>query len=175
MKDNAAWVWLLVCGLPLAAFGQVRVNGNPNNQGQFFINGQQGLFLQYDNSAAVRPELMPDPRSDVVEFVDGSILHGQMERMDLEHGLTWVNPEAKSPINFRSAHLDFIRFAHARSLNLAPTCHLWFANGDDLYGSVTSLDNEHLGFHTWFGGAMDIPRAAGTRDYVFVAPLLSHV
>jgi hypothetical protein len=155
MKDNAAWACLLCCWLPLAAAGQPALN----NAGQFFLNGQQGLIARYGNPAA-RPELMPEPRSDVVEFVDGSALHGQMARMDLEHGLTWANPEARNPINFRPAHLDFIRFAHAQSVSLSPTCHLWFGNGDDLYGSITSLDNERMGFRTWFGGSMVIPRAA---------------
>jgi len=115
--------------------------------------------MRYGNPPG-KPEMMPEPRSDVVEFVDGSALHGQMTRMDLEHGLTWVNPEARNPINFRPAHLDFIRFAHAQSVSLSPTCHLWFGNGDDLYGSITSLDNERMGFRTWFGGLMVIPRAA---------------
>jgi hypothetical protein len=153
MKDNAGWVCLLLCCLPLAAFGQL------NQPQQFFLNGQQGLITQFGNPVA-KPEMMPEPRSDVVEFVDGSILHGRMERMDLEHGLTWVNAEARKPINFRPAHLDFIRFAHAQSVSLSPTCHLWFGNGDDLYGFITSLDNERMGFTTWFGGSMVIPRAA---------------
>jgi hypothetical protein len=153
MKDNTAWACVLLCWLPLAASGQL------NQPQQFFLNGQQNLIMQYRNPAA-RPEVMPEPRSDVVEFVDGSALHGQMTSMDLEHGLTWVNPEARNPINFRPAHLDFIRFAHAQSVSLSPTCHLWFGNGDDLYGSITSLDNERMGFRTWFGGSMVIPRAA---------------
>jgi len=148
MKDNAAWACLLLCWLPLAAAGQV-----------VFGNGAQGLITRYGNPAA-KPEVMPEPRSDVVEFVDGSALHGQMTRMDVEHGLTWVNPEARNPINFRPAHLDFIRFAHAQSVSLSPTCHLWFGNGDDLYGSIASMDNEHVDFRTWFGGPMVIPRAA---------------
>jgi hypothetical protein len=103
---------------------------------------------------------IPEPPGDVVEFVDGSMLHGQLLQMDVDHGLAWKNPHAKNPINFQPGHIDLIRFAHADTVSLAPTCHLQFANGDDLFGSVTSLDSERLGLSTWFGGAMTIPRSA---------------
>jgi hypothetical protein len=158
MKDNAAWACLLLCWLPLGAGGQAVVN----NGGQFFLNAQPGLqgMIRRNGIQNGKPELMPEASSDVLEFVDGSDLHGQMTRMDPEHGLTWVNPEARNPINFRPAHLDFVRFAHAQSVSLSPTCHLWFANGDDLYGSIATLDNEHVDFRTWFGGSMVIPREA---------------
>ncbi|HZM05651.1 MAG TPA: hypothetical protein VFC44_21835 [Candidatus Saccharimonadales bacterium] len=100
------------------------------------------------------------PAEDLLKFVDGSALHGELQRMDVNQGVRWENPDAKNPIDFAPAHIDSIQFAHADSLSLAPTCHLRFANGDDLFGSVNSLDQEHLGFSTWFGGAMTIPRAA---------------
>jgi hypothetical protein len=45
-------------------------------------------------------------------------------------------------------------------LALAPSCHIRFANGDDLFGSVVSLDGGTLEFNTWFGGTLKIPRAA---------------
>jgi hypothetical protein len=149
MKDNTAWACLLLCWLPLGAAGQI--------QFQQLQRGQ--TFLQFGNQSGT-PEVMPEPTNDVLEFMDGSALHGQLAGMDLEHGVTWVQPEAGNPIHFRPAHLDFIRLAHAQSVSMTPTCHLWFANGDDLYGSITALDNERLGMSTWFGGAMVIPRAA---------------
>jgi hypothetical protein len=88
--------------------------------------------------------------------------------MNLEHGLTWAEPDARQAIHFRPAHIDFIRFAHARAVSLAPPCHLRFANGDDLFGSIASLDSERLGFRTWFGGAMNISRAA-VRSITFLS------
>jgi hypothetical protein len=152
MKGNSAWACLLLCWLPLGAAGQIQFQ-----QFQQFQPGQ--TLLQFGTQAA-KPERMPESTSDVLAFVDGSALHGQLARMDVEDGLTWAQPEARNPIHFRPAHIDFIRFAHAQSVSMTPTCHLWFANGDDLYGSITSLDNERLGLSTWFGGAMVIPRAA---------------
>jgi hypothetical protein len=41
---------------------------------------------------------MPEPRGDVLEFVDGSALHGNLgHAWTSTHGLTWVNPEARIP------------------------------------------------------------------------------
>jgi hypothetical protein len=97
---------------------------------------------------------------DLLKFVDGSSMHGELQRMDVNHGLQWEDPDAKNPIDLQPTHIDSIHFAHAGALTLAPTCHLHFVNGDDLFGSVTSLDSSHLGFSTWFGGAMTIPRAS---------------
>ena len=157
MKGNIAWAGLGICCFALCAEGQNIPNLGGPIQIRQFQPGQ--ALLQFGNQPG-RPEVLPEQSSDMLAFLDGSALHGQLAGMDLEHGVTWDQPEALSPIHFRPAHLDFIRFAHARSVSLTPTCHLWFANGDDLYGSITSLDNERLGVDTWFGGAMVIPRAA---------------
>ena len=107
-----------------------------------------------------QPQAAAEPPGDLVEFVDGSMLHGQLLQMDTEHGLAWENPNVEKPIHFQPGHIDFIRFAHGDEVNLAPTCHLQFVNGDDVFGSITSLDSERLGLSTWFGGAMTIPRSA---------------
>ncbi len=104
--------------------------------------------------------LVAEPRGDVIEFVDGSMLHGQLRQMDVDNGLAWENPHAVKPIHFQPGHIDFIRFAQADAVNAAPTCHLQFANGDDLFGSIKSLDADGLGLSTWFGGTMTIPRSA---------------
>jgi hypothetical protein len=168
MKDNARRLFILLFCLPLGAVGQqVFQNVQVFPNGQIFQGGvQQGLITRQGSST---PELMPEPSSDVLQFIDGSSLHGQMTAMDAEHGVTWASPEARKPINFRPTHIDAVRFAHAHSVNLSPTCHLWFGNGDDLYGSITSLDNEKVGFSTWFGGAMVIPRVA-LRSITFLSP-----
>jgi hypothetical protein len=102
----------------------------------------------------------PAETGDLLQFVDGSILHGGLKRMDTASGLCWESPAAKNPIDFQPGHIDSIRFARAASVTFSPTAHVRFANGDDLFGSVTSLDDDHLGFSTWFGGALTIPRAS---------------
>jgi hypothetical protein len=142
---------LLLCALPFCA----EAEAEPLQLGAQVV--VQGIARQVPQNA--RPPA-PKPQGDVVEFVDGSMLHGQLLQMDADHGLAWENPNAKNPIHFQPGHVDFIRFAHADTVNLAPTCHLQFANGDDLFGSITSLDSDRLGVSTWFGGTMTIPRSA---------------
>jgi hypothetical protein len=147
--------WPLFLLLPLGADGQIQFR-------------PFGGAIQFGGNPAVRAELMPEARSDVLEFVDGSALHGQLSRMDLAHGLSWATPEAKNTIQFRPEHVNFIRFARARNVPLGPTCHLRFGNGDDLYGSISALDNERLRLETWFGGDMVIPRSA-LRSITFLS------
>ncbi len=124
------------------------------------LNAQQPgplFYFQTTGSKSLPPPAVP---GDLLEFVDGSLLHGGLKRMDPASGLRWENPDAREPIDLQPAHIDSIRFAHASSVSLAPTSRVRFVNGDDLLGSVSSLDDDHLGFSTWFGGALTVPRAS---------------
>jgi len=98
--------------------------------------------------------------SDLLQFLDGAVLHGALKGVDAAHGLRWEHPAATTPFDLMPAHVDFVRFTQAKSLALAPSCHIRFANGDDLFGSVVSLDAGSLEFNTWFGGTMKVPRSA---------------
>jgi hypothetical protein len=116
-------------------------------------------MITQTDPAGNSPALLP-ATGDLLKFVDGSLMHGELKHMDVSAGLRWEDPAAKDPIDLKPDHIDSIRFAHAAPLTLAPTSHLRLANGDDLFGSVTSLDDNHLGFNTWFGGGLTIPRTA---------------
>jgi hypothetical protein len=109
---------------------------------------------------AGQPLATPADASDLLEFLDGSLLHGQLNRADVSSGLTWISPAATKPIDFQPDHIDSIHFAHSTSVSMTPTAEVRFVNGDDLLGAVTSLDDSHLVFNTWFGGAMTIARAS---------------
>jgi hypothetical protein len=143
MRDNAALAALLAGVAFCSAQAQDDAGFSPAN-----------TFPPAHTSPA------PDSSGSVLEFVDGSMLHGQLQGMDLEHGLSWLYPEARAAIHFQPAHIDFIRFTHAEKVSLLPTCHLRFVNGDDLFGSISNLEGGQLSFRTWFGGTMAIPRAA---------------
>jgi hypothetical protein len=120
-----------------------------------------GLFIiRGGMQSAGQPLTTPAEPGDLLQFVDGSFMHGGLKRMDAASGLRWENPAAKNPIDLQPGHIDSIRFARAASVTLAPASRLRFVNGDDLLGSVTSLDDDHLGFSTWFGGALALPRAS---------------
>jgi hypothetical protein len=148
MRGNAALILLFVCLLfagPAVVTAQIDVN-----------SALARLFRQQ----AGQPLTTPAEQGDLLQFVDGSRIHGGLKSMDAASGLRWENPAAKNPIDLQPAHIELIRFARASSVTLAPTSHLRLVNGDDLLGSVTSLDDHHLGFSTWFGGSLTIPRAS---------------
>jgi hypothetical protein len=148
MRGEALLGVLLACGLPFCAAAQVQVVP------PFTVEGN-GLRV------APNPRVpVIKPQGDVIEFLDGSMLHGQLRQMNTDNGLVWENPNAKNSIHFQPYHIDFIRFAHADTMKLAPTCHLQFANGDDVFGSITALDSDVLGLSTWFGGTITVPRSA---------------
>jgi len=102
----------------------------------------------------------PSAPGEVLQFLDGSVLHGTLQSVDASRGLRWRHPDAKAPFDLMPAHLDFVRFPQARAQALTPACHIRFAGGDDLFGSLVSLDEQTMQFSTWFGGTMKIPRAA---------------
>jgi hypothetical protein len=158
MRDNAALVLLFV-GLVFP--GPVMLTAQIQPGGRFFLNVQGGIQVaSQPPTTPANAEPFEPPTGDLLEFVDGSLMHGELKRMDTASGLRWNNPAAKMPIDLQPAHINSIRFAHADSISLAPTSHLRFVNGDDLFGSVSSLDEDHLVFSTWFGGALTIQRAS---------------
>lgn len=107
-----------------------------------------------------QPMPMSSVSGDLLQFLDGSFMHGGLKSMDTSSGLSWENPAAKQPIDLQPSHIDSIRFDHAGSVVFSPTSRVHFANGDDLYGTVNSLDSSRLGFSTWFGESRAIPREA---------------
>jgi len=110
-------------------------------------------------AAAADAGAAPAP-ADLLQFLDGAVLHGALKGVDAARGLHWEHPEAKAAFDLMPAHVDFVRFPQARSLALAPSCHVRFAGGDDLFGSVVALEGGIMEFNTWFGGTLKIPRAA---------------
>ena len=118
------------------------------------------------SAALVNAEILPatnappNPSGDLLQFLDGSALHGELKLMDAAHGVRWQHPEAKSAIEFKPTNIDSIRFAQSKTMTLEPACHFRFANGDELFASLTSLDAEKIGLIPWFGTEMKIPRSS---------------
>lgn len=160
MRGKVTLFLFLVC-LALAPLSsrcaQIKVNG-----GQIIIDagGQVHFVNQGGSAAASSPLPLETPTGDLLQFEDGSLMHGELKHMDTASGLLWDDPAAKKPIDLLPTHVDSIHFAHADSVTLAPTAHLRFANGDDVFGSVISLDDQHLTFNTWFGGTLTVPRSS---------------
>jgi hypothetical protein len=129
---------------------------------------QLGLLLAACVCAAVvaknTPPGSPPPVSgDLVQFLDGSALHGEVTAMNTNAGVRLQNPEAVQPISFRPDHLDFVRFEKAQALPTSAetgNCHFKFFNGDEVFGALNSLDDKQLGITAWFGSVLKIPRSA---------------
>lgn len=155
MRGDTGRILVLTC---LAALATARTEAQPG----IIIDQQIGnpTILLAPAQPAGATIVPPSDEGDLLQFVDGSLLHGGLNQMDTTSGLRWESPAAKNPIDLLPTRVDMIRFAHATSVTLAPTSRLRLANGDDLLGMVVSLDNERLGFGTWFGKALSIPRAA---------------
>jgi hypothetical protein len=157
MRGNAAFVLLLV---GLVCSGPTLLTAQNQGAGLFVFSVPGGVQVAGQVPATSDPAALAPAIGDLLEFADGSIMHGELKRMNTASGLRWDNPAAKKPIDLQPGHIDSIRFAHAGAVPLIPTSRLRFVNGDDLFGSVTSLDDDHLGFNTWFGRSLTVPRAS---------------
>src|SRR5690242_20573964 len=54
-----------------------------------------------------------DRPSQLLEFLDGSSLHGRLRSIDSSKGLKWEHPDARQPIDFKSENIAAIRFPNA--------------------------------------------------------------
>ncbi len=126
--------------------------------------GADGLLI-----TAPRPgvEATPAPvaEGDLLQFLDGSSLHGRLEAVDPARGVVWRHPAARGPIEFRPANLAWIRFEHALPVTnrVVPDCRFRFHNGDEIPGRLVSLDGEKVEFQTWFGGRLQAARSTVDR------------
>jgi len=109
------------------------------------------------NQTAARGEF-----SHLLQFLDGASVHGRLRSMDTNQGVQWEHPAAKNLIQFQPAGIASIKFENAQRVNAEskPTCWFRFGNGDEVFGSMKSLDAEKLRLETWFGGDLEAPRDA---------------
>lgn len=117
--------------------------------------------------AKATPAGVPTPvlaplSGDVIQFLDGSSLHGELRAVDPQRGVRWQHPEAKQLIDFKPTNIESVRFHHSRSVsnNVKSSCKFRFSNGDEFFGSLLSLNEDSLALETWFGKSMKVPRSA---------------
>jgi hypothetical protein len=103
-----------------------------------------------------------EPTGDLLQFLDGSSLHGRLHSISPAEGVGWQHPEAKDIIEFKPANIACIRFENPRSVMAQekPGCRFRFNNGDEVFGNLTAIDENHLQMQTWFGGLLKTPRLA---------------
>src|SRR5665213_2070622 len=80
------------------------------------------LIIYNGEQPVSTPPLAP-VSGDLLRFVDGSAMHGELKSADSRSGLVWSHPDAAAPIGLKPGRVDFIRFDKAEQIPLAPTCH----------------------------------------------------
>jgi len=101
----------------------------------------------------------------IMELLDGSYLHGEIENLSAENGLDWQHPLAAKPVRFGLTNLSRLRLNATTRLahDVQPECRFEFSNGDLVYGNLIRLGQKEVKLQTWFGGEMTTSRAALKR------------
>ncbi|HVY71849.1 MAG TPA: hypothetical protein VHH73_18095 [Verrucomicrobiae bacterium] len=101
------------------------------------------------------------PFAGVLQFLDGSVLHGSLELVDPARGIRWRHPDAKAPIDFRPDNISGIHFDKiVPAGSQAPyRCRFRFKNGDELFGNLLALDHENIELESWLGGHLRTSRS----------------
>ena len=101
-------------------------------------------------------------RSGILQFADGSLLHGTLNSVNGTNELAWTHPAAKDPLRFTLTNISLVRFenAEAPKREFSPTARFQFKNGDELMGNIRSIESGKLQFQSWIGGAVEAPLPA---------------
>jgi hypothetical protein len=104
----------------------------------------------------------PAPRTGMLQFLDGSILHGALRSMNVENGLRWEHPAALKPMEFTPSNIASIRFDQPQSVAELdrPSCRFRFNNDDELFGNLVAMEDGTLEIQTWFGDSLKASRQA---------------
>lgn len=99
---------------------------------------------------------------DLLQFLDGGILHGELQSMDIERGVRWRHPAARGVIEFSPENLSVIRFDDVQPVlpESPATCRFQFSNGDEVYGNLSSMNADTIAMDAPFGGSLEAPRRA---------------
>src|SRR6476659_3047106 len=111
-----------------------------------------------DGASSVTNTLPAAPAvgTDLLQFLDGSSLHGKLRSVDVEKGIQWQHPGAKQLIEFTPTNIATIGFEYTQPVTVKSqqSCRFRFNNGDEVLGNLTAMDAETLELETWFGGKL---------------------
>ena len=93
------------------------------------------------------------PRPGILQFSDGSMLHGSLNSISGTNSLVWSHPAAKDSLQFSLSNMTSVRFEEAKpaARNFTPTARFQFKNGDEIAGNVRAIKDNKLRFQSWFG------------------------
>ncbi|MGV3773737.1 MAG: hypothetical protein ACO1QB_12605 [Verrucomicrobiales bacterium] len=109
----------------------------------------------------------------LLQFLDGSSLHGNLAGIEAGKNLAWKHPAATDLLNFTATNLSSVRFESATfaAPEFRPTCRFYFRNGDEVIGNLISISNQTTRLESWIGGNLEAARASmesitfSTRGY----------
>lgn len=108
------------------------------------------------------PEAARSVSGGLLEFTDGSILHGRMASIDPATGLQWRHDASAQPLRLGPKHLSNIQFntATAPLPEFLPTARFYFRNGDEILGNLDSMTTSDASITSWFGGSLQCRRSS---------------
>lgn len=112
--------------------------------------------VREDAAPASQPAAPRAPSSGLLQFLDGSSLHGQLQFMNPEQGVAWQHPDVTNLLEFKPTYLSWIKFEQAKPVASAsaPASRFRFQNGDEIFGRLVSLDAENFELESWLGGTL---------------------
>lgn len=122
-----------------------------------------GLGASTDELRAQRsePEAVRAVSGGLLEFLDGSVLHGSMASIDPASGLQWGHEASARPLRFKSKQLATIQFNTAATPppEARPTARFYFRNGDEVLGNLESMTTSEVLVTSMFGGELHASRS----------------
>lgn len=100
----------------------------------------------------------PVIKQDIAQFKNGDSLHGALINFSPDNGMAWKSPEAKKQILFNTANLRKIHMGDAANFAKPNQDVIFLSNGDEIYGTIVTLNAETLIFKTPFAGTLTIDR-----------------
>ena len=99
-------------------------------------------------------------KTQVLEFADGSRLHGALESLDsTKKELVWRGVDASAPITFPLSQISHWGFSTKAKTDVKARATVKFTGGDWLAADVTGLSGEKLQLKLGDGTAMAVDRA----------------
>lgn len=96
---------------------------------------------------------------DIIQFANGDSLHGNLIMIDGLQTVVFKSPEAKNEIEFFTTNITDIQLVKKTNQSSGKIeCAVKLVNGDELPGSLVTLDKEQLILQTWYGGELKIKR-----------------
>ncbi len=96
----------------------------------------------------------------VVRFLNGDVLHGELVSIDAQKRIRWRNADIRETFEFEVGDISKMRPGQRKSSRGKTPfqCILRLANGDELAGTLLSLDKDKLVLETWYAGKLSLPR-----------------